>query len=164
MWSSPGFSKLTSNYSDLLFDGAANKVWCEFLSRKIRGIVDDPETAERLTPRDHRFGEKRPPFVTRYYEVYNRPNVDLVDLQQTPIVRMTERGIVTSEGEREFDIVVWATGFDFGTGALARMDIRGRDGRALADSWADGPTDLPRRPDRWLPQLLLSRWAARRRR
>ena len=139
MWSSPGFSKLTSNYSDLMFDPAANKEWCEFLARKIRGIVEDPVTAEALTPKDHRFGEKRPPFVTRYYEVFNNPNVDLVDLRRTPIVRMTEGGIETSEGERAFDIVVWATGFDFGTGALARMDIRGRDGRALADHWADGP-------------------------
>jgi cation diffusion facilitator CzcD-associated flavoprotein CzcO len=139
MWSSPGFSKLTSNYSDLMFDVDANREWCGFVSRKIRSIVKDPATAERLTPKDHRFGEKRPPFVTRYYEVYNNPNVELVDLQQTPIVRMTERGIETSEGERAFDIVVWATGFDFGTGALARMDIRGREGLALADSWADGP-------------------------
>ena len=139
MLSSPGFSKLTSNYSDLMFDLDANKEWCEFLARKIRGIVTDPETAERLTPKDHRYGEKRPPFVTRYYEVYNQPNVDLIDLQQTPIVRMTEGGIETSEGERTFDIVIWATGFDFGTGALARMDIRGRGGLALAEHWADGP-------------------------
>jgi cation diffusion facilitator CzcD-associated flavoprotein CzcO len=139
MWRSPGFSKLTSNYSDLMFDLDANKEWCEFVARKIRGIVEDPETAERLTPKDHRYGEKRPPFVTRYYEVYNNPNVDLVDLQQTPIVRMTEGGIETGEGERTFDIVVWATGFDFGTGALALMDIRGRNGLALADHWADGP-------------------------
>ena len=139
MWSSPGFSKLTSNYSDLMFDLAANKEWCEFLAGKIQGIVKNPETADTLTPKDHRFGEKRPPFVTRYYEVFNNPNVELVDLRRTPIVRMTESGIETSEGERAFDIVVWATGFDFGTGALARMDIRGRDGRALADHWADGP-------------------------
>jgi cation diffusion facilitator CzcD-associated flavoprotein CzcO len=139
MWSSPGFSKLTSNYSDLMFDRAANAAWCDFIAAKIRNIVTAPETAEKLIPRDHRFGEKRPPFVTRYFEVYNNPHVDLVDLQQTPIVRVTESGIVTSEGERAFDIVVWATGFDFGTGALARMDIRGRGGLALADHWADGP-------------------------
>jgi cation diffusion facilitator CzcD-associated flavoprotein CzcO len=62
-----------------------------------------------------------------------------VDLERTPIVRMTEHGIETAEGELEFDIVVWATGFDFGTGALARMGIRGRNGLALTDSWADGP-------------------------
>ena len=140
MWNSPGFSKLTSNYTDLLFDEAANAEWCEFIAGKIRGIVEDPETAEKLIPKDHRYGEHRPPFVTAYFEAYNRPNVSLVDLKHTPILRMTRRGIETSDGEREFDIVVWATGFDFGTGALTRMGIRGRDGVALEDHWADGPT------------------------
>ncbi len=139
MWRSPGFSKLTSNYTDLLLDEAANAEWCEFISQKIRSIVEDPETADMLIPKDHRFGEKRPPFVNGYFEVYNRPNVDLVSLEQTPIIRMTERGIETTEGAREFDMVVWATGFDFGTGALTRMGIRGRDGLALVDHWADGP-------------------------
>ena len=139
MWRSPGFSKLTSNYSDLLIDEAANAAWCEFVSEKIREIVDDPETAEKLIPKEHRFGEKRPPFVNGYFEAYNVPHVDLVSLEQTPIVRMTEHGIETAAGEREFDIVVWATGFDFGTGALARMGIRGRGGLALVDHWADGP-------------------------
>jgi len=139
MWRSPGFSKLSSNYTDLLFDHAANAEWCQFIADKIRNIVEDPETAEKLIPKDHRFGEKRPPFVTGYYEVFNNPNVSLVDLKQTPIVRMTESGIETVGGVRQFDIVVWATGFDFGTGALARMGIRGRHDVALEDYWADGP-------------------------
>jgi cation diffusion facilitator CzcD-associated flavoprotein CzcO len=139
MWNSPGFSKLTSNYTDLLFDPAANAQWCEFVAAKIRALVDDPATAERLIPRGHRFGEKRPPFVIGYYEVFNNENVALVDLAQTPIVRMTRHGIETTEGLRPFDIVVWATGFDFGTGALSRMGIRGRDGLALEAAWADGP-------------------------
>jgi cation diffusion facilitator CzcD-associated flavoprotein CzcO len=139
MWRSRGFSKLTSNYSDVMFDGEANAAWCDFLADKIRGIVEDPETADRLIPKDHRFGEKRPPFVTAYFEVYNRPNVKLVDLQATPLVRLTPHGIETTDTHREFDMIVWATGFDFGTGALARMGIRGRGGRALVDHWADGP-------------------------
>ena len=139
MWNSAGFSKLTSNYTDLTVDHAANALWCEFIAAKIRSIVKDPETAERLIPKDHRYAEKRPPFVTGYYEVYNNPNVSLVDLKQTPIVRVTQSGIETSEGLREFDIIVWGTGFDFGTGALNRLGIRGRDGIALTDYWADGP-------------------------
>ena len=85
MWKSPGFSKLSSNYTDLLFDEAANAEWCDFVAAKIRGIVRDPETAEMLIPKDHRFGEKRPPFVSGYFEVFNRPNVTLVDLTRTPI-------------------------------------------------------------------------------
>jgi cation diffusion facilitator CzcD-associated flavoprotein CzcO len=139
MWNSPGFSKLTSNYTDLLFDHAANAAWCNFIADKIRNIVEDPATAAKLIPRNHRFGEHRPPFVTGYYEVFNNSNVSLVDLKDTPIVRMTATGIETTPGVREFDIVVWATGFDFGTGALLRMGIRGRDGRALEDHWCDGP-------------------------
>jgi cation diffusion facilitator CzcD-associated flavoprotein CzcO len=139
MWESPGFSKLTSNYTDLTTNTAANALWCEFIAEKIRTIVKNPETAERLIPKDHLYAEKRPPFVTDYYEVYNRPNVSLVDLKQTPIERVTENGIATTDGEREFDIIVWATGFDFGTGALNRMGIRGRHGVALEEYWADGP-------------------------
>jgi cation diffusion facilitator CzcD-associated flavoprotein CzcO len=140
MWSSPGFSKLTSNYTDLLFDPAANAEWCEFIADKIRGIVEDPETAEKLIPTNHRFGEHRPPFVTGYYETFNQPNVTLVDLRDTPIARVTATGIETTDELREFDVIVWATGFDFGTGALLRMGVRGRNGLALEDHWADGPT------------------------
>ena len=139
MWHSPGFSKLTSHYTDLLFDPAANDEWCAFIADKIRAVVTDPDTAETLIPKDHRYGEHRPPFVAGYFEVYNQPNVTLVDLTRTPILRLTPRGIETAGGEREVDVIVWATGFDFGTGALARMGIRGRHGEALEDHWADGP-------------------------
>jgi cation diffusion facilitator CzcD-associated flavoprotein CzcO len=139
MWNSPGFSKLISNYTDLVFNHSANAEWREFLSEKIRSIVNDPETAEKLIPTDHRFAEKRPPFVTGYFEAYNNPNVSLIDLKQTPMVRVTEEAIETTDGAREFDMIVWATGFDFGTGALTRMGIRGRRGRKLEDHWADGP-------------------------
>jgi cation diffusion facilitator CzcD-associated flavoprotein CzcO len=140
MWSSPGFMKFTSNYADLLLDPAANAEWCDFIAGKIREIVDDPEVAEKLIPNDHRYGEKRPPYVAGYFEAFNRPNVSLVDLRDTPIVRLTEAGIETTDGVRELDVIVWATGFDFGTGAMARMGIRGRDGLALEEHWADGPT------------------------
>jgi cation diffusion facilitator CzcD-associated flavoprotein CzcO len=139
MWQSRGFSKLTSNYTDLLFDENANAEWCAFIADKIRAIVHDPETAEKLIPKGQRFGEHRPPFVTGYYEAFNNPKVSLVDLTQTPMVRVTEVGIETTEGAKELDIIVWATGFDFGTGALERMGIRGRNGLALAEHWADGP-------------------------
>ena len=141
MWNSPGFSKLTSNYTDLLFDEAANAEWCEFIAEKIRSIVDDPATAEKLIPKDHRFGEKRPPFVTGYFEAFNRPNVSLVDLAQTPIVRVTETGIETTDGVRELR--------HHRVGDRLRLRHR-RARRAWAsaaatasrstDHWADGPT------------------------
>jgi cation diffusion facilitator CzcD-associated flavoprotein CzcO len=139
MWNSPGFAKLNSNYTDLLFDHTASAEWDEFIAEKIRSTVVDPETAATLIPTDHCFGEKRPPFVTGYYEVYNEPDVTLIDLGRAPIVGMTASGIEGADGVREFDIVVWATGFDFGTGALTRMGIRGRHGLALEDYWSDGP-------------------------
>ncbi|GIU86508.1 MAG: steroid monooxygenase [Acidimicrobiia bacterium] len=139
MWNSPGFMKLTSNYTDLLFDPEANAQWCGFIAEKIRGIVHDPVTAEKLIPKDHRYGEHRPPFATGYYEAFNEPHVTLVDVRETPIVRMTATGIETTAGVREHDVVIWATGFDFGTGALARMGIRGRGGVPLVEHWADGP-------------------------
>ncbi|HEX4216874.1 MAG TPA: NAD(P)/FAD-dependent oxidoreductase [Acidimicrobiales bacterium] len=140
IWNSLGFAKLISNYTDMLFNKDANAEWCEFIAEKIRGIVRDPETAEKLIPKDHGYAGKRPPFVTGYYEAYNNPHVSLVDLAETPMERVTETGIETALGVQEFDIIVWATGFDFGTGALNRMGIRGRDGLALEELWADGPS------------------------
>ena len=155
MWNSPGFTKLTSNYTDLLSNPDANAEWCAFIGDKIREIVADPETAEQLIPTDHRFGEKRPPFIAGYYEAFNRPNVSLVDLKKTPMVRITPEGIETTDGLREFDVIVWATGFDFGTGALSRMDIRGRDGLVLAEHWVDGPRTFLGVQTHGFPNLFL---------
>jgi cation diffusion facilitator CzcD-associated flavoprotein CzcO len=141
MWASPGFMKFTSNYVDILTNPEANAEWCDFIAEKIRATVHDPDTAERLIPREHRYGEKRPPYVAGYFEAFNRPNVELVDLRDTPIARVTGSGVETRDGRhRQHDVIVWATGFDFGTGAMLRMGISGRDGMALADHWADGPT------------------------
>ncbi|MEV4235329.1 flavin-containing monooxygenase [Nocardia sp. NPDC050408] len=139
MWNSPGFTKLTENYIDFTTNPEVNKEFCEFIADKIRGIVTDPETAEKLIPKDHIYAGRRPPFVTGYFEAYNKPNVSLVALKETPIIRITEAGIETAEGLREFDIIIWATGYDFGTGALNRLGVRGRDGLALEDYWAQGP-------------------------
>ncbi|MBH0118389.1 NAD(P)/FAD-dependent oxidoreductase [Rhodococcus sp. CX] len=139
MWTSPGFSKVISNYADTMTDSAANEDWCEFMAEKIRSIVTDPETAEKLIPKDHGWAAKRPPFTTNYFETYNNPKVSLVDIKSTPITRVTETGIETADGLKEFDIIVWATGFDFGTGALTRLGVRGRNGLALEEHWRAGP-------------------------
>ncbi|MFQ6396227.1 flavin-containing monooxygenase [Nocardia sp. KC 131] len=140
MWNSPGFSKLTTNYIDFTTNPEVNKEFCEFVADKIRGLVTDPATAEKLIPKNHLYAGRRPPFVTGYYEAYNKPTVQHVSLEQTPIVRVTETGIELTDGLREFDIIIWATGYDFGTGALNRLGVRGRDGLALEASWADGPS------------------------
>ena len=95
--------------------------------------------AEKLIPKNHGFGTRRVPLETRYYEVYNQPNVTLVDVNETPIERITPNGIKTSDGEREFDIIIYATGFDAITGSFDRIDIRGVDGVSLRDTWRVGP-------------------------
>ena len=138
-WQLGGFGKIISNYRDMTMNPAANAEWSKFVADKIRAVVKDPATAEKLIPKDHGYAGKRPPYVTGYYEAYNRPNVSLVDLKETPITAVTETGIETVDGLQEFDIIVWATGFDFGTGALKRIGITGRDGLPLAEYWADGP-------------------------
>jgi len=101
--------------------------------------VKDPEVAELLCPHDYPYGAKRPPIDTDYYETFNRDNVRLVDLRTDPIQEITETGIRTAAEHHELDTVVFATGFDAITGALAAIDIRGRNGLALRDKWRDGP-------------------------
>jgi cation diffusion facilitator CzcD-associated flavoprotein CzcO len=130
---------LLTSYTDSIVDPAANETAAEFVREKIRGIVDDPETAETLCPRDHPFGTKRPCLDSGYYATFNREHVHLVDLKKTPLEEVTERGVRTAEREYEVDDLVFATGFDAMTGSLAAIDIRGRGGRRLGDKWADGP-------------------------
>jgi cation diffusion facilitator CzcD-associated flavoprotein CzcO len=138
LWNSPGFAKTLSNFDDIK-DARANALFCAFLEHKIREIVQDPDVAEALIPRDHGYGMKRPPFVNGYYECFNKSSVSLVDLKTDPIAEITSDGIATRAGKRVFDIIVWATGFDAGTGALLRLNLVGVDGRTLRDHWADGP-------------------------
>ena len=139
LYGEPGFGIWVGNFRDYLVDPAANAVVSDFVARKIRQRVKDPAVAEKLIPKNHGFGTRRVPMETRYYEVYNQPNVRLVDLQETPIERITPQGIRTREAEFEFDIIVYATGFDAITGSFDRIDIRGTEGRRLKDAWAQGP-------------------------
>jgi cyclohexanone monooxygenase len=127
-----------SAYGDLIFSEEANETAAEFVREKIRRTVHDPEVAELLAPRQV-IGCKRLCVDTGYYETFNRPNVTLVDVSQSPIERITPRGLRTGGREYELDCIVFATGFDAMTGALLAIDIRGRGGRTLRDKWAEGP-------------------------
>jgi cation diffusion facilitator CzcD-associated flavoprotein CzcO len=127
------------SYNDLLTNKEANDTAAEYVRYRIREIVEDPDVAETLSPRDHPIATKRPCLDTNYYATYNRPNVDLVNLRTTPLVEITENGLRTSAQEYEFDSIVFATGFDAMTGALLAFDIEGRDGTLLRDKWAAGP-------------------------
>lgn len=139
LYASPGFGVWIGNFRDVLVEEGPNAAFSEFVADKIRQRVNDPATAEKLIPKDHGFGTRRVPMETKYYEAYNRDNVHLIDINDTPIERVTEKGIKTTDGEREFDIIVWATGFDAITGAFDRIEFKGVGGQKLSDKWIDGP-------------------------
>ncbi|HYI83962.1 MAG TPA: NAD(P)/FAD-dependent oxidoreductase, partial [Acetobacteraceae bacterium] len=126
-------------FSDLILNKASNDTASEFVRDKIRGIVKDPATAEALAPKDHPIGTKRICVDTNYYETYNRPNVALVNLRETPIDTITASGIRAGGQDRDFDVIVFATGFDAMTGALLKIDFEGRGGRRLSAEWEHGP-------------------------
>jgi cation diffusion facilitator CzcD-associated flavoprotein CzcO len=134
-----GFGIWQGNFRDILIDHKANATISDFVARKIRQRVKNPDVAEKLIPKNHGFGTRRLPLETFYYEVYNRDNVELVDIKQTPIERITQAGIRTSDRDFEFDIIIFATGFDAITGAFDRIDFRGADGVRLKDKWKSGP-------------------------
>ncbi|MFT5531479.1 MAG: cation diffusion facilitator CzcD-associated flavoprotein CzcO/acetyl esterase/lipase [Candidatus Poriferisodalaceae bacterium] len=138
-WEVGELAAILGPFSDLLVNPASNETMAEFIRNKIRSIVDDPATAELLCPTNHPFGTKRPCLDSGYYATYNLAHVSLVDLHSTPITNITESGINTTGASHEFDVIVYATGFDAMTGAIVSVDITGRDGLSLADKWADGP-------------------------
>lgn len=138
-YSEPGFGIWMGNFRDVLTDAEANSLMSDFLARKIRERVKDPVVAERLIPKNHGFGTRRVPMESGYFEVFNQPNVTLVDLTETPIESVTPDGIRTLDTDFEFDIIIYATGFDAITGAFDRIDIRGVDGVSLKEKWADQP-------------------------
>ena len=134
-----GFRFMFGTFCDIATDPAANAAAAAFIRGKITDIVEDPETARKLTPDD--LYAKRPICDSGYYATFNRDNVSLVSVKETPIVEMTPRGIRTEDGvEHELDVLVFATGFDAVDGNYTRMDIRGREGRSINDHWQAGPT------------------------
>ena len=138
-WDLGLFACLSASHTDIMTDERANATVAEYVRGKIAEAVTDPRTADDLMPRDFPYGTKRVCLDTGYYETYNRPNVELVNLRREPLETVTATGIRTSEREIPLDAIVFATGFDAITGPLTRLGIRGRGGVALADKWADGP-------------------------
>jgi cation diffusion facilitator CzcD-associated flavoprotein CzcO len=129
-------------WSDVPTDLTANEAGAELFREMIRRTVHDPVVAERLSPRGYPLGCKRPAFGANYYEVFNRDNVTIVDLREGAIKEIVPSGIRTEQGDFGLDVIVFATGFDAMTGALNRIDIRGRSGELLRDEWAAGPKTL----------------------
>lgn len=140
LYDEPGFGIWLRNFREIFTDEDANQEISDYIADRIRRRVKDPAVAEKLIPRDHGFGVQRVPLETNYFEAYNRDNVHLVDLGETPLVRVTETGLETTERAYDFDVIVYATGFDAITGAYDRIDIRGVGGEELRDAWRDNPS------------------------
>lgn len=134
-WQVGGFAFMGA-FNDLIVNAESNGYAAEFVRGKIRATVHDPETARRLSP-THPIGCKRLCIDSGYYQAFNRPQVELVDVRQEPVECITERGVRTSRRELPFDALVLATGFDALTGALTRIDLRGRGGLHIRDKWRD---------------------------
>ena len=135
IWKDGSLSFWVGTFKEVFFDPEVSKQFGEFVAEKIRARVNDPETADKLIPKDHGFGTRRIPLETKYFEAYNRDTVDLVDIRANPIQKITAHGVQTAEGEIPVDTLIFATGFDAGTGAMNRIDIRGRTGERLRDLW-----------------------------
>jgi len=150
-----GFGIWLANFREIFMDEAANAEFSEYMAERIRRRVKDPATAQKLIPRDHGFGVQRVPLETNYFEAYNRPNVHLVDISATPLERVTETGLRTTERDYPLDIIVYATGFDAITGAYDHIDIRGLGGQRLKDKWQDGPSTFLGMMTHGFPNMLM---------
>ena len=139
LYDEPGFGIWLQNFFEIFVDEKANAEISDYIAERIRQRVNDPVLAERLIPKDHGFGVQRLPLETGYFETYNRTNVELIDAVETPIIRVTAAGLETKGRSFEFDVIVYATGFDSFTGALDQIDIQGSGGKRLRNKWEEGP-------------------------
>src|SRR5690606_33083066 len=116
----------------------ANEIACQLYREYLQENLNPPK-ADALSPKNYPLHCKRPVIDTTYYETFQQDHVSIVDLRETPVVEVTPKGLRTTEAEYEFDVLVYATGFDAMTGTIMRMNIRGRNGQLLADKWKNGP-------------------------
>ncbi|EWS62203.1 Phenylacetone monooxygenase [Methylibium sp. T29-B] len=136
LWNDGSLALWLASFSEMFFDEKVNAEVSEFVRGKMRERLKDPMLCEKLIPTNYGFGTNRVPLDTNYLEAYHRPNVEIVDVKASPIECVTPEGVRTADGRlHELDILILATGFDAGTGALTRIDIRGRGGRSLKDDW-----------------------------
>ncbi len=155
LYDKPGFSLLLANFPETFLEAEPNRALSAYVAARIRARVDDPAVADKLIPRDHGFGMKRLPLETRYFEAYNRSNVELVDIAQAPIERITASGLQTTEAFYPLDVLVLATGFNAITGGFNQIEIQGVDGLALSDKWQDETLTYLGILNRSFPNLLM---------
>jgi cation diffusion facilitator CzcD-associated flavoprotein CzcO len=140
-WNRLGFG-FALTFKDILLNEVSNATASEFIRRKIAEQVDDPVTREKLIPKEFPFGTRRPSVDNNYFPTFNRENVTLVDISETPIEQFNPEGIRTSDADYPFDIIIYATGFDAFTGSLLKPEIIGRSGTTLREKWSAGPTSF----------------------
>jgi cation diffusion facilitator CzcD-associated flavoprotein CzcO len=140
VWEIGGFAPWVGSFNDLLANEESNRAAYDFWRDKTRARIKDPAIAEMLAPTEplHPYGAKRPSLEQNFFEIFNQPNVRLVDLRKTPIEKVTPGGITTTAGEHGLDVLVLATGFDAVTGGLTSIDILGTQGETLRGKWAKG--------------------------
>src|SRR5258706_8106948 len=138
VWEIGGFAPWVGSFNDLLANEQSNRAAYDFWRDKTRARINDPALAEMLAPTEpiHPYGAKRPSLEQNFFDIFNQPNVSLVDLRKTPIERVTRSGIKTAAGEHDLDVLVLASGFDAVTGGLTSIDIRGTQGETLKEKWA----------------------------
>ena len=139
LWDKGAIPHLSSEFADIVLDEKANDTLAEFVRGKIRTVIEDSNVADILTPTEFPICTKRACLDTNYYQTFNKPNVQIVDIKKNPITSVTETGVATQDNSFVFDAIVFATGFDAMTGALLAIDIQGRNGQSLKDKWAYGP-------------------------
>ena len=135
-WQDGSLKMWVGTYPEVLADQAINEEASEFVRQKIRARIHDPAVADKLIPKSYGFGTYRVPLESSYYDAFNRDNVQLVDVKAEPISGFTQAGLQVGDREYELDVLIFATGFDAGTGALSRVDIRGRDNQSLGELWS----------------------------
>jgi cation diffusion facilitator CzcD-associated flavoprotein CzcO len=135
-----GFRFWLNGYKDIFTNQEANNEAYKFWRKTVLKRIPDPKKQALLAPEvpPHPFGTKRPCLEQNVYEVFSLPHVDIIDINENPIVEVTSKGLRTKEGEIEADILILATGFDSVTGSLAQLNIRGLDGKTIAEHWKDG--------------------------
>jgi len=139
-WLKGGFQFWSGTYSDILSDVESNRLAYDFWRDKTHLRIHDPELAEKLAPSEplHPFGAKRPSLEQDYFEAFNQPNVELIDIRQTPIAEINAKGVGAGDRQIDLDIIVLATGFDASTGGIMQIDLQGVDGARIADEWRGG--------------------------
>ncbi|MGY8685621.1 NAD(P)/FAD-dependent oxidoreductase, partial [Bradyrhizobium sp. UFLA05-153] len=135
-WNDGSVKLWISSFAELFFDEATNEEISQFVRAKMRERLRDPKLCDLLIPSEYGFGTHRVPLEQNFLEAFHRPNVEIVSVKTNAIKRITAEGIQTADGTvHPLDVIILATGFDAGTGALTRIDIRGRDGRSLKEEW-----------------------------